>query len=213
MLVPDFNFEKSLIPKHTRYLLGIDEVGRGPWAGPVAVGAFLIDLHNFDPQFFLKNKVRDSKTLSNLQRQKIKKLFDQNNYSYKVFLSGSSKIDQYGISNVINSLVRSALKDFRGRFDFALLDGNLHVGADPCVCPNNIRSLTRADSKCFSVASASIVAKVVRDQKMIDFDQVYPGYNFSAHKGYGTPAHQQALEKIGICKIHRQSYKPIKKFI
>jgi len=207
MIIPDFNFEKSLLPANCRFLLGIDEVGRGPLAGPVAIGAFLLDLAHFDLDFFISSKVRDSKTMSQKQRLHALSQFDQNNYSYKVFFAHSSIIDQIGIQPAIISIIKKALFEFHGQYDFVLLDGNLRINT-PTI-PH--LSLTSADAKCFSVAAASIVAKVARDQLMVDFDSEFPGYNFSAHKGYGTTAHFSALRRLGPCPIHRRSYKPIRK--
>lgn len=220
MQIPDIDFEKSLLPPNCRFLLGIDEVGRGPLAGPVAIGAFLLDLSHFDLDFFLENKVRDSKTMSQKQRLHALSQFDQSNHCYKVFFAHSSVIDRIGIQPAIISIIKKALFEFHGQYDFVLLDGNLdpfsHSSERQSRDVGAIRSiphlsLASADTKCFSVAAASIVAKVARDQLMVDFDKKYPGYNFSAHKGYGTSAHFTALRRLGPCPIHRQSYKPIRK--
>ncbi len=205
MIVPDFEFEKSLIPPSTRFLLGVDEVGRGPLAGPVALGAFLLDLDNFDPEDFVKNKVRDSKTLSEKQRLSALAYFKQHSYSYKVFFAYASLIDKIGIKPAIDLTVKKIVSTFPQNFDFVLLDGSLTLPQD---IPH--RSVIKADLKCFSVASASIVAKVTRDHHMCGLDQTYPGYGFSSHKGYGTAAHLQALQTLGPCPIHRQSYRPVK---
>ncbi|MBU3935404.1 ribonuclease HII [Patescibacteria group bacterium] len=207
MQTPDFDFEKSLLPFGTRFLLGVDEVGRGPLAGPVALGAFLLDLDTFNPETFVKTKVRDSKTLSEKQRCFALSYFKQNNYSYKVFFAYASLIDKIGISSAIALTVKKIVSTFPQKFDFVLLDGSLSLPSD---IPH--RSIIKADTKCFSVASASIVAKVTRDHHMCQLDQTYPGYGFSVHKGYGTAAHFQALQTLGPCPIHRQSYKPIKNF-
>jgi len=209
MIIPNFNFEKSLLPPDCRFLLGIDEVGRGPLAGPVAIGAFLLDLAHFDLNFFLNTKIRDSKTMSQKQRLHALSQFDENAYLYKVFFAHSSVIDRIGIQPAIFSIIKKALFEFYGRYDFVLLDGNLKINTT--TIPH--LSLISADSKCFSVAAASIVAKVTRDQLMTDFDSQYPGYNFTSHKGYGTAAHFAALRRLGPCPIHRRSYRPIQKLI
>ena len=208
MITPDFDFEKSLIPSNTRFLLGVDEVGRGPLAGPVALGAFLLDLDVFDPATFAEIKVRDSKTLSEKQRLSTLTYFRKHSYSYKVFFAYASLIDKIGISSAIALTVKKIVSTFPHKFDFVLLDGSLSLPQD---IPH--RSVIKADSKCFSVASASIVAKVTRDHHMCSFDPVYPGYGFSSHKGYGTAAHLQALQSLGPCPIHRQSFRPIKKLL
>lgn len=208
MQAPDFDFEKSLIPSNTRFLLGVDEVGRGPIAGPVALGAFLLDLDIFDPKDFAKIKVRDSKTLSEKQRLFALSYFKQHNYSYKVFFAYASLIDKIGIKSAINLTVKKIVSTFPQKFDFVLLDGGLAL---PGHIPH--RSIIKADQKCFSVASASIVAKVTRDHHLCSLDQTYPGYGFSVHKGYGTAAHLLALQTLGLCPIHRQSYRPVKKLL
>jgi len=207
MINPNLDFEKSLFPANTRFILGIDEVGRGPWAGPVTVGAFLIDLNNFNLELFQQLKVRDSKKLSPSQRQLIAKEFKSQNYHFKVFSASSQTIDRQGIALTIDSLVNSALVHFCSLFDFALIDGNINFSSP------QIKSLVSADSKTFSVASASVVAKVVRDLKMTEYHQLYPQYGFDQHKGYGTKQHLLALQTHGPCPIHRHSYRPIKKLI
>ena len=192
MIYPDFEHEKSLIPSDCRYILGIDEVGRGPWAGPVTIGAFLIDIQNFDLNFFTKNKIRDSKLLSESQRQIIFSEFTKNNYIFKTFSATSA----------IKNLIIEAAGSFE--YDFALVDGNYSLDI-----PKSL-SVVKADTTCFSVASASICAKVVRDNLMDEFDSQYPVYGFKNHKGYGTAQHLSALKSHGPCPIHRRSYKPIK---
>jgi len=201
---PDFGFELSLLPSDTRYLLGIDEVGRGPIAGPVTLGAFLIDLSLFDPQVFYKLKVRDSKLLSPDQRRTIFSAFQNSGYSFTTVSAPAADIDNYGINHVIAALVNRILQNFRGRFDYCLLDGNLPD------CGSFCRSLTQADRLCYSVAAASICAKVTRDGLMEDYGRQYPGYGFPSHKGYGTPAHLAALRQLGPCPIHRLTFRPLK---
>ncbi|MFA5828453.1 MAG: ribonuclease HII [Candidatus Shapirobacteria bacterium] len=215
---PDFSYERSLLPSGVRYLLGIDEVGRGPWAGPVTIGAFLLDLEKFNPDEFIKLGVRDSKKVTNKNRQKIFSYFQQNNFTFQVVSASSSKIDERGIAPTIKGLILYILDHFRGQFDFCLVDGNYQFNNLSLVKGRNpefnerrgIKSIVKADSSCFSVAAASICAKVVRDQKMDQYDQSYPGYGFGQNKGYGTAAHFSSLQKLGICPIHRKSYKPIK---
>lgn len=202
---PDFHFEVSLLPPTCRYLLGIDEVGRGPLAGPVTIGAFLLDLKNFDPQTFINLGIRDSKMLSSSQRQRIYSSFHL--YQFKTFTLASSDIDQRGISQVVSSLVVQSLEFYQGAFDFCLLDGSL-----PTPVPSS-RAIVKGDQKCFSVAAASIVAKVTRDALMDEFDVQYPQYGFKHHKGYGTKSHLEALKIYGPCPIHRFSYSPVKRTI
>ncbi|HEX8923385.1 MAG TPA: ribonuclease HII [Patescibacteria group bacterium] len=205
--IPDFVFEKSLLPSGCRYLLGIDEVGRGPWAGPVTVAGFVLDLNNFDQDFFIKLKVRDSKTLNDYQRQKIASKLQLQPFTIRILSASSEVIDQQGIGVTIENLMHRILTDLDGQFDFALIDGNLKIPHPRCL------SVIDADARCFSVAAASVCAKVARDKIMDDFDLLYPHYDFKNNKGYGTKKHQQGLNDHGICPIHRLSYKPIKNFV
>lgn len=203
---PDFSYELSLVPKNCRYILGIDEVGRGPWAGSVAVGAFILDTKDFDSIFF-QQFIKDSKCLLPQKREKAFKEIQNRDYAFKVFTSSSDEIDKLGIQKTIINSIEKAIIHFNNCFDFVLIDGNLKIDLG---IPH--KSVIKADLNCFSVAAASICAKVVRDREMIEFDKIFPGYDFSNNKGYGTKSHILGLEKLGPCPIHRQSYKPIKKY-
>jgi ribonuclease HII len=201
--VPNFEFEKSLLPPDCRFVLGIDEVGRGPWAGPVAVGGFIIDINNFDHDFFIKNKVRDSKTLSLSQRSHTFQQLKLSNYQYQVIMSSAEEIDTFGIQKTIINNMKKILRNFQGKFDFAIIDGDIKLDLP------HYQSVVKADNKCFSVAAASICAKVSRDELMIEYARVYPGFDFENNMGYGTAKHLVGLKKMGITPIHRRSYKPI----
>ncbi|MFA5894876.1 MAG: ribonuclease HII [Candidatus Shapirobacteria bacterium] len=208
MNLPDFKFEKSQVPPSCRYLLGIDEVGRGPLAGPVTIGAFLLDLHTFNPQEFINLGVRDSKLLSAQKRQKIHEHFLSSGQRFATFSSTSVEIDKQGIAVCIYSLITKALKFYSSSFDYCLIDGNYNVKKLVNTC-----SIIKGDQKCFSVASASIVAKVDRDKQMDIHAQNFPEYGFASHKGYGTKTHLEAIIKYGPCSIHRYSYQPLKKYV
>jgi ribonuclease HII len=210
MKTPDFSYELAQIPPSCRYLLGIDEVGRGPWAGPVTICAFLLDLQSFNHDDFVKLGVRDSKTLSPLKRQKLFSYFQDHHFPHLIFSASSSQIDQKGIGLTIKGLILFALKKFRSSFDYCLIDGNYSFQPHPDIFTSSqIRSLPKADQSCFSVASASICAKVTRDSAMDHFDDLYPQYGFKNHKGYGTAEHLTALKLHGPCPIHRRSFKPV----
>jgi ribonuclease HII len=202
--LPDFNYELSLVPPGTRFLLGIDEVGRGPLAGPVTIGAFLLDLSNFDPNVFIKLGVRDSKLVSPAKRLKIQRSFVELGFSFSVFSCPSPDIDRQGIGVAIKSLISQALKHYCTSAQFCLIDGNYSLSHP------KVRSVIKADTSCFSVAAASIVAKVDRDAQMDVYHLEYPNYGFAAHKGYGTKAHLQALSAYGPCPIHRRSFRPVR---
>ncbi|MFA6602600.1 MAG: ribonuclease HII [Candidatus Shapirobacteria bacterium] len=204
VITPDFGYELSLVPPGTRFLLGIDEVGRGPLAGPVTIGAFLLDLSTFDPEVFIKLGVRDSKLISPVKRQKINTSFVSLGFSFATYSLSSEDIDRQGIGVAIRSLISSALEHYRTKAQFCLIDGNYSL-THP-----RVRSVIKADTSCFSVAAASIVAKVDRDAQMDTYHQTYPNYGFAAHKGYGTKAHLAALTTHGPCPIHRRSFRPVR---
>jgi ribonuclease HII len=204
VVIPNFIYEKSIIPSSCRYLLGIDEVGRGPLAGPVTVAGFLIDLKNFDHSFFSKY-IRDSKSLSVVQRETAFKKINFKKYSYSVFSASAAQIDHSGIQTAIFDLINKVIIGFQGQFDFVLVDGNYKLNLNV-----PYHSQIKADVNCFSVAAASICAKVVRDQLMVNYSQIYPQYGFDQNKGYGTATHLGALKEYGPCLIHRHSYKPVK---
>lgn len=218
VIPPNFEFEKSLLPPGTRYLLGIDEVGRGPLAGPVTITAFLLDLSLFDPTTFANIGVRDSKLLSPTRRQSIS--VHLRSFSHLTLSSSSQDIDDQGIKAVLQDLFLSALNRFRGQFDFCLIDGNsvdlTHLAGNvnsphhKTSLPERCKFVVKGDQQCFSIAAASIIAKVTRDAVMDDYHRQYPQYGFDRHKGYGTSHHLAALHQHGPCPIHRRSFAPLK---
>ena len=208
MITPSFDFEKSLLPPSCRYLLGVDEVGRGPWAGPITFAAYLLDLSTFNPECFINLQVRDSKLLTHYQRQQIftSLVSEQNNYS--IISVSSQDIDTFGLAKVIENSIFRLINSFSTPVDHVLIDGNYQLKL-----PRPSTSVVSGDKFCFSIAAASIVAKVTRDQIMVDFAKTYPQYGFEHHKGYGTYFHRQTLKQFGPCIIHRHSFKPIKELL
>jgi ribonuclease HII len=194
----------------TRYLVGIDEAGRGPIAGPVAVGAVWWKRgENSDIlELFPKGKLRDSKKLTKLQREKIfdkiKELKQTSKIDFAVTLVSNTAIDDKGITAAIRSGLGECLamvpaKPAECR---VLLDGSLRA---PSEYPQQ-QTLVRGDENEPVIALASIVAKVVRDTWMEQLDKKYPGYGLAAHKGYGTAAHYGAIKRMGLSPIHRKSF-------
>lgn len=196
-LYPDY--ENSLIEKGYKYIIGIDEVGRGCWAGPTAIGVYI---YSKDTQYI--KGVDDSKKLSVKQRELIySNLIDDN---FKIFVGEVNTINSIGIGRTIESLIQSAVNEFNDRFNkdnvIFLIDGQFKSKfADNC------SKVIKGDSTYYSIALASILAKVYRDNLMKDLDVNYPGYNFKKHKGYGTKEHLNAINTLGYCDIHRTSYK------
>lgn len=204
MIFPDLNFEVSLIPQDCRYLLAIDEVGRGPWAGPVTMAGCLLDLSTGILDSLSRKNIRDSKLLSSLQRQKIAE--DISSLPHTIKSKDNCYIDQYGLATSLKTLIDEIIDSF-SRIDYILIDGNYSLKIS-----HPYRSIVAGDRRCFSIAAASILAKVYRDQYMDKVSRLYPHYGFDQHKGYGTKQHQLALQQYGPCPLHRRSFRPIQKY-
>lgn len=188
-----------------KYIVGIDEVGRGPIAGPVAVGAFVILDNDILNEF--KN-VRESKQLSFKKREiwfdKIQEFKQQNKINFSVNFQSEKIIDTMGISFAIKSALENSLNDLDLDPEKVevLLDGGLKA---PDKFKNQ-KTIIKGDEKEIVIALASICAKVIRDRVMIEFSNKYDKYSFEKHMGYGTKAHYEAIGKYGITPIHRTSF-------
>ena len=181
---------------------GVDEAGRGPWAGPVVAGAVVLPP---DPAVALALAgVRDSKQLSPRQRERLFAVIQEAAVSWAPGVVPSEEIDRLGIVPATRLAMRQAV-DALGAHPQALLVDAVRLPAIPL--PQH--SLIHGDALCLSIAAASIVAKVTRDWLMVDMDSLYPGYGFARHKGYGTPRHALALRELGPCPIHRRSFAPV----
>jgi ribonuclease HII len=202
--------------KKFKYTIGIDEVGRGPLAGPVAVCALCLgpklnknNFGNFSPLVRLRTKkLRDSKKLSHLQRvkwlEKINSEKEKGNILYKVSFESNKVIDQKGLTFAIKRALSKSLKYLEKKPNecLVLLDGGLKAPAEY----KNQKTIIKGDEKELAIALASIVAKVTRDTLMIKLAKRYPGYDLEKHKGYGTKAHYKALKSKGISAIHRRRF-------
>ncbi len=182
-------------------ICGIDEAGRGPLAGPVVVGAVIM------PQDSMIEGVNDSKKISEKKREKIYEQIIEEAICYSVGIVDQRKIDEINILNATKLGLKIAVEGLKTRPDVILVDAltNLNTCGIPYI------SVVKGDAKNYSIAAASIVAKVTRDRIMREFDEAYPVYGFAKHKGYGTVAHIQALKENGPCSLHRRSF--IKNFI
>lgn len=194
--------------RRVKIIVGIDEVGRGPIAGPVAVGAFLI----FEKSFLTEVKkyalpLRDSKQLSKIQREK---WFEQIEYwqeegkcEFCVSMVDAKEIDKHGISRAIKKALAETLDILGCSFDSEVfLDGSLHAPHEF----SNQKTIIKGDEKIPVISLASIVAKVTRDRHMAKIAKKYPKYNFDQHVGYGTSAHYSAIKKYGLTPHHRKSF-------
>jgi len=201
MRLPDYNLEQDLISQGFLTVAGVDEAGRGAWAGPLVAGAAIII---GDPQEVLKLGVRDSKLLSEAKREEI---FDRLN---DLVLSGvglvtAQEIDTLGLQTANITAAKRAIDALSRKPNYLLIDRLAGFTHD---LPQ--QNLISADSKILSVACASIVAKVSRDRMMRELDLLYPDFGFSEHKGYGTAKHLQALKSFGCLPAHRFSYRPVR---
>ncbi len=185
--------EKSLYKKGYKYIVGIDEVGRGPLAGPV-VSAAVIFPKDIQPFFF-----KDSKKLTEKQRKKLLKEIKEKALAVGIGIVCSSEIDRINIYQATKLSMERALRDLKHPYDFIITD---FVKFNPY--PHI--SVKKADEKSLSVAAASIVAKTVRDEIMEEFSKIYP-HSFDKHKGYPTKKHKEEIKKFGITPIHRLSFK------
>ena len=204
---PTLDRERALRRQGYRAVAGLDEVGRGSWAGPVVAGAVILPLDSLSRREKLAG-IRDSKLLSPRRRAEYHDRICEVAVSLGVGVVSSSQIDEMGIVPATRLAMSRALNQLRLSPDYLLVDG----------FPLAYRGLPhegipRGDDRCVSIAAASIVAKVVRDRMMLGLDGVYPGYGFAQHKGYGTPGHREELSDKGLCPIHRLSYAPMKYMI
>jgi ribonuclease HII len=182
------------------HVAGIDEAGRGAWAGPVVAAAVILDENHIEPL----NGVNDSKQLSARQRNALYQLIVDNCCAFGVGHGSVEEIDSIGIVPATRLAMSRAIEALSPQPDALIIDA---VRLPKVNLPQSVFFF--ADSISLSVAAASIIAKVTRDRLMIDLDARYPRYDFARHKGYGTRIHQLALQSIGPCEIHRRSFKPI----
>lgn len=181
---------------------GVDEVGRGPLAGAVVAAAVILDPDN------PIDGLADSKKLTEKRRQALFPEIQEKALAWCVARASEAEIDQINILQASLLAMRRAVLGLQHAPDKVLVDGNR--------CPElryPSEAIVKGDSKVAAISAASILAKVVRDNEMIAFDEVYPGYGFASHKGYPTAQHMAALEKLGVTPIHRRSFAPVKKFL
>ncbi len=186
--------------KHKVTVVGIDEVGRGPWAGPVVACAAILN----KPVQGLK----DSKKLTAKKRQELDILIRENGRVGLGWVS-AKEIDNLGLTKAVKKAMQLAYKGLGVLAEETIIDGNINYLSEL----DGTKAVIKAEDKYASVAAASIVAKVARDAYMVEMSVKYPGYGFEKHVGYGTAAHKQALEKLGVSPIHRRSFKPIINFL
>jgi len=201
MLEPDLQVELSLRRQGYQIIVGLDEVGRGAWAGPVVASAVALPLHLAGLESRLAG-VRDSKQLSPRQRESLLPAIQNTALAVGVGFVSAAQIDRMGIVPATRQAMLLALVELGLYPDYLIIDA-LRL---PIHVPQ--RAIIRGDAQCLSIAAASIVAKVARDRWMAAQESCYPGYGFVRHKGYGTAQHRWALESLGTCPLHRMSFAP-----
>ena len=195
------DIENKLYETGLNYICGIDEAGRGPLAGPVVVAAVIM------PKDSKIEGVNDSKKVSEKKREALYDIITNEAIAYSVSIINQDEIDKINILNATKKGLTNCIKDLNVKPDRIIVDALNKI--DTCGIPYT--SIIKGDAKCYSIAAASIIAKVTRDRIMRTWNEVYPEYGFEKHKGYGTAAHIKAIKEFGPTPIHRKSF--IKNFI
>lgn len=194
-----WEYEQKYYSQGVQYICGVDEAGRGPLAGPVCAAAVIlppeIDIPGLD----------DSKKLSDKRRRELFPLIKEKALAYGIAFADEKEIDEINILQATFLAMERAIAQLEIKPDFALIDGNREKDFGVPV-----ETVVHGDSRSASIAAASILAKVTRDDVMLEMADKYPGYGFEIHKGYGTKAHYAALQEQGPCPIHRMTF--LKKF-
>jgi ribonuclease HII len=197
------------------YLIGIDEAGRGPWAGPVF--ASVVILNPEDEIKLLELGIKDSKKLTPYKREKLFRVIKELSVFFNVLSSPVAAIDEYGVYKATKSLIQEIVGSIPHELLYGqkiFIDGVFKDFQFPNADSNfTYECVIDGDESIPVISAASILAKVIRDQFMYELDKEYPEYAFAKHKGYGTKLHRDLLLKYGPCKEHRKSFKPIQKLI
>ena len=190
-------YENDLFNIGINYIAGIDEVGRGPLVGPVVAVAIIL------PKNFYDERINDSKKLSEKMRNKLYEIICANAISIGIGVVSNERIDKINIYEATKEAMKEAVNNLTVKPEYLLIDAiKLDIGIPSL-------SIIKGDSKSQSIAAASIVAKVTRDNMMYELDKKYPMYGFANNKGYGTKKHIEAIQKYGIISEHRKSFKPV----
>lgn len=196
-LLPTFELESAEMALIPGPVAGIDEAGRGPWAGPVVAAAVVLDPDN------IPDGITDSKALDENGRETVYARIVATS-RFAVGIADVTRIDTDNILNATMWAMAHAVSQLEIAPRLALIDGNR---APKIKCAT--RTIVRGDAKCLSIAAASIIAKVTRDRIMRELARDYPAYGFERHKGYGTPEHRDALSRHGVTPLHRRSFRPV----
>ena len=188
------DYERKYLSKGYRYVAGVDEVGRGPLAGPVVCAAVIM------PTDDLIDGVKDSKKLSEKKREELDRIIREKAIAYSVFEVSPEEIDEINILNAVKKCMTGAVNGLKITPDITIVDG-LDVGL-----PIKAEYVVKGDDLCYTVSCASIIAKVYRDNLMKEYEKEYTGYGFAKNKGYGTKEHIDKIKEIGPCSLHRKTF-------
>ena len=195
------DFQEQFYSDKVKIIVGVDEAGRGPLAGPVVAAACILS------RAYINNDINDSKQLSEKKREELFELIKKDAIAYGVGIVSAEEIDTLNIYEATKKAMKEAINNLKVKFDLILTDAMPLKGFDVEVVP-----IIKGDAKALPIAAASIIAKVTRDHMMEELAKKYPEYGFEEHKGYGTAKHMEALKKYGPIKgVHRFSYKPVAK--
>ncbi|MDB4213252.1 ribonuclease HII [Octadecabacter sp.] len=197
MTGPDFSFEHDLIARGVLNVAGVDEVGRGPLAGPVTAAAVILDPTN------IPDGLNDSKALSAKKREALEPLIFAN-AEVSIAHATVEEIDEINILRASHLAMERAIAGL-GRVGHALIDGNMIPRG--LIVPAT--TIIKGDARSVSISAASIVAKICRDRMMVELAQQYPGYGWDTNAGYGSKSHISALQNLGVTPHHRRSFKPV----
>jgi len=192
------SIETKLWKQNFTRIAGVDEAGRGPLAGPVVAAVVVFPAG----QTYIDG-INDSKKLSPRRRETAKAVIEEKALDFGIGIVYHEEIDELNILGATFKAMRLAISSLMPTPDYLLIDGN----RDPKIGIQN-RCVVKGDSLSMSIAAASILAKVTRDEMMVEYDKLYPVYNFAKHKGYPTYKHIEAIRQHGVCPIHRRSFKP-----
>ena len=195
-------FEKMYYRRGYHRIAGVDEVGRGPLAGPVVAAAVIL------PKDGIGERLFDSKKISSKKREHLYQTILSEAQGVGIGIIGQEEIDRINILQATLKAMALAIQNLPILPDFILIDGSQGI-----TLPVPQKTIRKGDQLCNSIAAASIVAKVTRDRMMLECHQQYPQYNFARHKGYGTEEHRKAIEKFGICELHRKTFRGVKEYL
>ncbi len=187
-------FEREFTAKGKQLIAGIDEAGRGPLAGPVVVASVIMPLDN------IIDGINDSKKVAEKKRELLYQKIIDTALAYDIEVIDEKTIDEINILNATKMGMQNCIKNLKIKPDLVLIDA-VQIKSDI-----ETLSIIKGDAKSYSIAAASILAKVYRDNLMREYDKEFPMYGFAKHKGYGTKMHIDAIKQYGICKIHRRSF-------